>query len=85
MAMTILPREQLEKRNTRNLLHILKTVNAQISCIENYAGPRCCEVCHEFLGEEEDWQRDVVGPRAPYLEYKKLLKEILATREHVHA
>jgi hypothetical protein len=81
--LTILPREQLERRNTRNLLYILGRVVAYISYIKCYAGPRCCEVCHEFLGDEEDWQREVVARMAPYIEYHKLLKEILATREHV--
>jgi hypothetical protein len=83
--LTILPREQLEKRNTRNLLYILRKVTALISGISHYGGWRCCEWCHEFVGDDEDWQTNVVEARAPYIEYKKLLKEILATREHVHA
>jgi len=45
------------------------------------AGDRCCEICHEYLGD--DFENDVLKPAKPYKEYVSLLKDILKDRENI--
>lgn len=76
-----LSRSELEKKSTKHLLHILKTCTAKISSISHYAGLRCCEICHEYIGD--DWENDVGKPMKPFKQYKSLIKNILKDREHI--
>jgi len=73
--------EQLNKLSTPRLLNVLKSARAVHSAIGHYRGPRCCELCHEYIGS--DWENDVEVPRRPVKEYMDKIKAVLATREHV--
>lgn len=77
----ILSFDQLKKMPTHRLLGHLKSVNAVISSIHNYAGPRCCEICHDYIGD--DWENDVKIPVRKYVDYKTVVKSVLATRENI--
>ncbi len=82
-GMTFLTEEHLNKLPTRRLLQIHHAARATESCIWNHAGWRCCEICKEFVGTEEEWQEEVVKPAKEWEAYKKTIKAILATRPHV--
>ena len=73
--------DQLRKLSTQRLLYVLRTVTARISFIDNYYGPRCCEICHEYLGN--NWEEDVAQHSRLYVERHTEIKAILATREHI--
>lgn len=73
--------ELLNKMPTRRLLGHLRSVTAVISGIFNYAGPRCCEICHDYIGS--DIENDVNIPVRKYVDYKTVVKSVLATREHI--
>lgn len=79
--MKFLSKTQLEALTTRRLLKLYGVIRAKVSGILYYSGPRCCEICHEYIGD--DWQKDVGDVAAPWEEYKALIKDILSTREHV--
>lgn len=79
--MNILTKEQLLATPTKRLLAILKVARAIRSDIANHAGYRCCEICHEYVGE--DWEKDVGIPLKPWKDYCNLIKEILKDRPHV--
>lgn len=79
--LNMLSLEVLNKMPTRRLLGHLKSVTAIISCIFNYAGPRCCEVCHDYVGFE--WENDVKIPVRKFVDYKTVVKSVLVTREHI--
>ncbi len=70
--------EQLKEMKTAALYHLFRAVRAKESRIYNYAGPRCCEICHEYIGN--DWQREVVDVAKPYTEYKGRIKRELDSR-----
>lgn len=70
--------EQLNKLSTQRLFTLFKSVRAIISCIFNYAGRRCCEICHEYIGD--DWENDVVKEAEPYEKYQDRIKAILDKR-----
>lgn len=76
-----LNQEELQPLATNRLLALLRKVRAQHSAIAHYAGPRCCEICHEYIGD--DWEKDVAPLLAPYKKYVDDIKAVLATREHV--
>lgn len=80
-SFVILSKGELDGKSTKHLLHILKCATAKISSIYHYAGPRCCEICHEYIGDS--WENDVGKPMAPFKEYKLLIKSILKDREHI--
>jgi len=73
--------EEPEKLNTKRLLSVLKKARAHRSSIANYHGPRCCEVCHEYIGD--DWENDVGKFLRIYDDYMDKLKTILKDREHI--
>jgi hypothetical protein len=73
--MVILPKDILEKKNTKNLLYIRRKLNALIS------GRRCCNLCWEYIGD--DWENDVGKHLSAYQEYLKTIKEILVTRPNI--
>lgn len=75
----ILANDVLHKMCTKRLINILRMTTAVISHINKYYGPRCCSHCLEYIGE--DWENDVARHSAPYVDYKKEIKDILATRE----
>lgn len=79
--LNMLSLDLLNKMPTRRLLKHLKSVTAVISSIHNYAGPRCCEVCHDYVGF--DWENDVKIPVRKFVDYKTVVKSVLATREHL--
>lgn len=77
----ILDETTLRKLSTVRLLSVFNSARAVTSCIYHYAGRRCCELCHEYIGD--DYEKDVVIPARPYAEYEKLIKSILSERENV--
>lgn len=72
---------QLNKLITNRLLSLLHKIRAIESAIGHYDGPRCCEICHEYIGN--DWENDVGIHLQPLNEYIERIKKVLATREHV--
>lgn len=42
--------EQINKLNYNRLRNVMKGVRGIICFIERNAGPRCCEICHEYIG-----------------------------------
>jgi hypothetical protein len=81
LRMKFLSKSELESLSTKRLLTHLKFVNIKLSSIYNYCGARCCEICREYVGS--DWEKDVGQHAKPVEEYKKLVKSVLATREHI--
>jgi len=81
IKLNLLSLEALNKMPTHRLLKHLKSVTAVISSIYNYAGPRCCEVCHDYIGS--DIENDVKIPSRKYVDYKTVVKSVLAKREHI--
>ena len=71
----VLTKEQAMKLTWPRLKCLMTSVRAVISGIHTYAGPRCCEVCNEFIGTQEEWQKDVVEPCKPMQAYFAMLKE----------
>ena len=78
--LNILSKKQLESLNTKRLLMVLKSARAVESGILYHHGPRCCEICHEYIGD--DYENDVLRVARPITEYKNLIKEVLSKREH---
>jgi len=74
--------QELQELATNRLLALLHQTRGIISGIYTYAGPRCCEVCHEFVGGEEEWEAEVKEPARPWEEYRDRIKEVLAERDH---
>jgi hypothetical protein len=71
---------RLNKLATNRLLALLNSVRAKESNVFHHAGPRCCEECNEYIGD--DWE-GVKAQAAPYTHYINRIKAVLATREHV--
>lgn len=76
----ILPLETLEKLSSQRLLKVLDSARAAERCILHTYGPRCCELCHEYIGD--DWENDVLKYSRPLTKYKELIKSILQRPEH---
>jgi len=77
-----LTEDKLQKLPTKRLISLLNMARAKESSIKHYSGPRCCEVCHDFVGSEEEWQ-EVLNESRPFSDYIKKIKNILKTRPHV--
>jgi len=73
--------QEPEKLPTKRLISVLHKARAHRSSIANYHGPRCCEFCHEYIGD--DWENDVGKFLVIYDSYIEKLKTILATRPHI--
>ena len=80
-CVTILPNQELHNKSTKHLIYILRRVTAVISSIHYHKGNRCCDICHEYIGD--NWENDVEKYKKPYIKYKATIKSILKTREHV--
>lgn len=72
---------ELEALSTKRLLVYLRLINIKLSSINTYYGPRCCEVCNEYVGT--NWEEDVGRYLRPFEEYKDLVKSVLSNREHI--
>ncbi len=70
--------EQLKNLNEARLKNVLKSVQAVASSIQTYNGPRCCEECHEYIGD--DWERDVLRYLRPVVAYKERVLSVLAKK-----
>ena len=70
--MTILTDDQLEKKNTKNLLYIKRKISSQIYSI-GY-----CDTCGEIWGCILDDEQDKKEK-----DYLERIKKILSTREHI--
>ena len=79
----ILKDAQLEKLPTKRLLGVLKSARAVRSCVYHYAGDRCCEICHEYMGSDEQWDKEVKPLLIPLDVYVDKIKSILNTRENI--
>ncbi len=77
MSFTILNRTILEKKNTKNLLYILKQARAYAGSVANASW---CSDCRDF--HSGDREADLKKAQ-PYFDYIQTLKEILKAREHV--
>jgi len=71
------------KMATKRLIAVLRLVHSRVRHIYNHYGTRCCELCHEFVGDDEEWQTEVVDVAKPLDGYLERIKAILATRGHV--
>ena len=72
--------EELKKMPTPRLFHLFRRIRALAD--PGFWGwrMRCCEICKEFYGDKEDYQRLVVEPSKPFEDYAKRIKEELNTR-----
>jgi hypothetical protein len=70
----ILSRQELEKKNTKNLLYIFRRARDRSLHVN------LCRT--EFNGSDEEWKA-IMASWQPLYDYVGLLREILATREHV--
>lgn len=73
--------EVLKTFNTHQLMNHLNDVRAYKSAFANYAGSRCCELCHEYIGP--DWNTEIKPTLDEYDVYLKRIKDVLSTREHI--
>lgn len=80
-TLRILSDKELGRLSTQRLLGVLKAVRAVESDILSHAGRRCCEFCHEYIGN--DYENDVLKPAKPYTDYKNKVKILLASRPHI--
>ncbi len=71
----------LKTFNTRQLMNHLNDVRAYRSSHASYAGARCCEICHEYIGD--DWHTEIQPTLDEYDAYLKKIKDVLSTREHI--
>jgi hypothetical protein len=78
---TIYSKCELEEFTTRKLLMELNHVRVYRSSFTNYAGPRCCEVCHEYVGS--NWDVEIQPTLDEYDAYINIIKHVLSTREHI--
>jgi len=78
-SLTILPDEMLVKRNTKNLLHIMK-VSRRWTC--RYRAHLVCDCCGEYIQGTPD---EFTALMTPFRDYQDRLKAILAQREHIKA
>lgn len=72
--------EELQKMNDKQLYYHFRETRAKVSYIFNYYGRRCCELCHEYIGD--DWENDVAQYLRPADEYFKKVKSIMSAREY---
>lgn len=70
--------EQLNALSTEKLFHHFKMARASESFIYTYYGRRCCEICHEYIGN--DWENEVAKPAEVFTVYKNKVKAILDKR-----
>jgi len=82
--MEILTDERLQSLSTSRLLRLLDASRAKASNIWHHAGSRCCEICNEFIGTDEEWKKEVVEPAQKYEKYKERIKAVLSTRRQNH-
>ena len=73
--MKFLSKEKLKKLNIPRLKNVLKLANKEKNCIFRNAGPRCCEICNEYIGD--NWEKDVVIPAKPYTNYCQLVLSVI--------
>lgn len=73
--------QEPEKLPTKRLLAVLNKARAIKTSIRRSYGPRCCEMCCEYIGD--DWENDVGKFLKIYDSYIEKLKTILATRPNV--
>ena len=78
----VLTKEQAMKLTWPRLKNLMSSVRAHISGIRTYAGRRCCEVCHEFIGTDEEWEREVAVPCKEPQAYFDMLKECSTLLPH---
>lgn len=74
--------EQLKKMPTEALYKQYKLVRRYHNMLMGCEGPRCCELCREFIGNEEEWE-DVLEKTKPYKEYLKRLSNEIRSRPFV--
>jgi hypothetical protein len=73
--------EKLNGMHTQQLIHLINGIRAKRSMHFNYAGPRCCSECNEYIGE--DWATEI-KPRLVELDnYLNRIKCVLLTRERI--
>jgi hypothetical protein len=73
--------DQLNSMYTKQLIHLRNGIRGKRSTHANYAGHRCCEICHEYIGD--DWATEI-QPRLDELDlYLTRIKKVLSTREHI--
>ncbi len=76
-------KEELEAMHTRAILAHLQDIRVYRSSTANHAGPRCCEICNEYIGSDEFWN-EVIKPKLDeYSAYLTIIKSVLSTREHI--
>ena len=76
-----LPESVLRSLPPKRLLGVLQKARAIESAISRNVGPRCCEMCHEYIGD--DWEKEVGQFLRPWTQYKNLIKRILSNHPHI--
>jgi hypothetical protein len=85
MQLKMLSDTELKKLNTKRLLGCLQSARAVESHerMNRICQHWCCEVCKEWMLGPEEFVEMVDKPTAHLTAYKKRIKKILSTREHV--
>lgn len=73
--------EQLKAMPHESLWYLFRLVRSQLSRIYHYAGRRCCEECHDYIGD--DWENDVGKPAMPVKAYFERVKAELQSRPYM--
>jgi len=72
--------EELKQMPTHRLFQLFRRIRA----LAHPGGwgweMRCCEICKEFWGDREDYQRLVVKPSESFVAYRERIKAELNTR-----
>lgn len=72
--------EELAKLSTSRLYKLFCKIRA-FANPKNYGRwHRCCEVCKEWIGTDEQYQEEVTKPSAPFVAYAERLKQKLRER-----
>ena len=70
--------KELNKLNEKRLRNVLNSARAVANNVLSSLGPRCCEICNEYIGD--DYERDVVIPAKKYTDYRDKIKNLLNSK-----
>lgn len=80
MGDTFKTKEELARLSHEHLYRLFVHIRSVISSIYYYAGNRCCEICHEYIGD--NWARDVGKPAKKYEDYLEEIRSELRRRPY---
>ena len=72
--------KELDALSTHRLYQLFRKIRALSNHKRWGQRYRCCEVCKEFIGTDEEYEREVVKPSKPFAQYAERLKRKLHER-----